>query len=94
MGQRLFVVAAVFRLTSRPETVLVATDCPERSAPVRRIGQRLEFRNPSGGVTQAVVSGVELFDPPDPDRPFAFPVRQGSSDMPIGVGAEVWSLAE
>ncbi|HEY1188383.1 MAG TPA: hypothetical protein VGE74_12095 [Gemmata sp.] len=42
-------------------------------------------------MAQAVVSGVEFADPPNPDRPFAFLVRpDGEAIMD---GAEVWSLA-
>ncbi len=94
MGQRLFNVADVFRLTDRPGTVLVAADCSERNAPPLTIGQWLEFRNPAGGVTRAMVSGVERFDPPDPDRPFGFPVRPDPPGATVEVGAEVWSLPD
>ncbi len=68
MGERLFAVADVFRLSRRPETVLIAADCSERAAPSLTVGQWLEFRNPSGSVTRALVSGIEHFDPPNPDR--------------------------
>ena len=91
MGQRLFAVADVFRLAQRPGTVIVAVDCSERLAPAVTVGQWLEFRNPAGGVTRAMVSGVEHLDPPNPDRPFGFPDPPGS---PVEVGAEVWSLVE
>ena len=94
MGQRLFAVAAVFRLAQRPETVLIAADYSERTAPSLTVGQWLEFRNPAGGVTRAMVSGIEHFDPPNPDRPFGFPVRPDPIGSPVEVGAEVWSLAE
>jgi hypothetical protein len=94
MGRRLFAVADVFRLAQRPETVLIAADCSERAAPPLLVGQWLEFRNPSGGVTRAVVSGVEFLDPPNPDRPFGFPVRPNPPGAPVEVGAEVWALAE
>jgi len=94
VGQRLFSVADVFRLMQRPDTVLVAADCSERAAPRISVGQWLEFRSPAGGVTRAVVSGIEHFDPPNPDRPFGFPVRPDPPGSPIEVGAVVWSLAE
>ena len=55
------------------------------------VGQWLEFRNPAGTVTHAVVSGVEFFDPPNPDRPLAVPIRSDPPDSPIEIGAEVWS---
>ena len=94
MRHPLFAVADVFRLPQRPETVLVAADCSERAAPPLVVGQWLEFRNPSGGVTRAMVSGVEFLDPPNPDRPFGFPVRPNPLGAPVEVGAEVWALAE
>jgi hypothetical protein len=94
MGQRLFAVIDVFRIAQRPGTVIVTTDCPERSAPAVLVGQWLEFRNPTVTVTRAMVSGIEYLDPPNPDRPFGFPVRLDPPGSPVEVGAEVWSLAE
>lgn len=90
MGQCLFAVANVFRLASRPDSVIVVTDCPLCAAPPVLVGQLLEFRHPAGGVARAVVSGIEFADPPNPDRPFAFLVRPDGEA--VGVGAEVWSL--
>jgi hypothetical protein len=94
VGQRLFAVTDVFRLAQRPGTVIVATDCPVRSAPAVLVGQWLEFRNPTGSITRAVVSGIEFLDPPKPDRPVGFPVRPDPPGSPVEVGAEVWSLPE
>jgi hypothetical protein len=93
-GERLFAVAEVFRLSQRPGTVIVATDCPARLAPALRIGQWLEFRNPSGVVTRAMISGYEFFDPPNPNRSLGFPVRPDPPGSPVEVDAEVWSLPD
>jgi hypothetical protein len=91
---RLFAVVDTFRLAQRPDTVLVAADCSERDAPALSVGQWLEFRNPAGDVTRAVISGIEFLDPPNPDRPFGFPVRPDPPGSPVEVGAEVWSLVK
>lgn len=89
---RLFAVADTFRLASRPGMVIIAADCPLRGAPRLETGKWLEFRNPDGSVTRAVVSGIEMLNPPNPDRPFGFSVRPERPDSSIEVAAEVWSL--
>ena len=94
MRRLLFGVAEIFQLSSRPGTVIVAADCPERAAPTIRIGQWLEFRNPTGDVTRAIFSGIEFLDPLDPDRLFAFSVRPDPPHAPVEKGAEVWTTAE
>jgi hypothetical protein len=92
VGRRLFAVAEAFRPALRADTVIVATDCPERSAPTVLVGQCLEFRNPTGSVRRGVVSGIMFVDPPNPDRPFAFPIQPDPPGSPVEIGAEVWSL--
>jgi hypothetical protein len=93
VGQCLFRVADVFNLR-RVGRVVIATDCPMRSAPSLSVGDPIEFRNPDGSVFQSVVAGIELLDPPDPDRPLGFPLPFGTPAGAVQVGAEVWPLAE
>ena len=91
-GQRLFRVADVFNLSIG--RVVIATDCPLRAAPSVRVGEAIEFRNPDGSVFRSVVAGIELIDPPNPDRSFAFPLPCGTPPEAVQIGAEVWSLVE
>jgi hypothetical protein len=94
VGQFLFSVTGVFWVAQRPGTVCVTVDCPLRSVPLITVGQWLEFRNPAGCVTRAVVAGIELADPPDPDRTFAVVVQPNPLDSALEEGAQVWSLLD
>jgi hypothetical protein len=90
VGQRLFRVAELFAF--HIGRVLVITDCPLRVVPVARIGDAVEFRNPNGTAFRSSVAGIELAGPPDPERPFAFPLPSDAPADAVQVGAEVWSL--
>src|SRR5262249_32478688 len=82
----LFRVADVFHLPTR---VVVAIDCPQRLAPPLRIGDRIRFRTPNGTLHHSTVAGFEIFDPPNPDRPFAFSLPQGTPPGSVQADAEV-----
>jgi hypothetical protein len=73
---------------------MVAADCLERTAPELTVGELIEFRNPDGTTYRFMVAGVEFFDPPNLDRPFAVPLPRGTPRGSVQIGAEVWASAE
>jgi hypothetical protein len=92
MGERLFRATDVFAL--RAGRVVIATDCLLRLAAELRVSQPLEFRNPDGSVVRSAIAGIEMADPPNPDRTFAFPLPAGMPAEAVQIGAEVWSLGQ
>jgi hypothetical protein len=88
MTQPLFRVAQVFALR---HGLVVCADIPVSNADSNlRIGDRVEFVRSDGARLQTVVRGIEMADPYDPDRSFAFLVGQELAKSDIELGAEVW----
>jgi translation elongation factor EF-Tu-like GTPase len=93
MAQHLFHVSEVFSLRGRG--VVVITDIPTSRTNFRlRIGDCVEIVRSDGSRTRTMVRGIELCDPYDPRRSFAFLVGQEVDKDDIELGVEVWRAQE
>ena len=57
-----------------------------------RIGDLVEFVRPDRSRLRTVVRGIEMADPYDPARSFAFMIGNEFSKTDVPLGAEVWKI--